>query len=101
MTVGVTKSPLCGAACCTSWLRNSSPTSGSETTVGATTVAHQSSVADRGSAAPAPAVDGGRLLGDLADALPGRVGVPGRHVRGAVEALDLLGQREVVEREVL
>ena len=49
----------------------------------------------------APVVDRGELLGGLADALPGRVAVPGLDVRGAVEALDLLGQGEVVQRQVL
>ena len=49
----------------------------------------------------APVVDAGQLLGDLADALPGRVLVPGLHVRGAVEAVDDLGQGQVVQRQVL
>src|SRR6266542_268616 len=44
-TVGVTKSPLRGAACCTRWLRNSSPTSGSKTTFAAKIASHQSSMA--------------------------------------------------------
>ncbi len=49
----------------------------------------------------APVIDAGELLGRLAHALPGRVGVPGLDVRGAVEALDLLAQRQVVQGEVL
>ena len=44
-TVGVTKSPLRGAACCTRPLRNSSPTSGSKTTLDAKMASHQSSIA--------------------------------------------------------
>ena len=40
----------------------------------------------RGEDRLAPVVDGRELLGDLADALPGRVAVPGLDVRGAVEA---------------
>ena len=42
--VGVTKSPLRGAACITRWLRNSSPTSGSNTTLAAKMASHQSSM---------------------------------------------------------
>ena len=43
----------------------------------------------------------GQLLGDLPYALPGRVLVPGLHVHGAVEAVDHLGQGQVVQRQVL
>ena len=43
----------------------------------------------------------GHLLGDVPDTLPGRVAVPGLQVRRAVEALDFLGQAEVVQGEVL
>ncbi len=46
-------------------------------------------------------VDGRERLGHLADALPGGVVVPGVEVSGSVEALDLLAQSQVVQREVL
>ena len=49
----------------------------------------------------APVVDAGQLLGHLPHALPGRVIVPGLDVRGAVEAVDHLGQGQVVQRQVL
>ena len=49
----------------------------------------------------APVVDGGEPLRGLPDALPRRVAVPGLDVRGAVEAVDLLAQGQVVERQVL
>ena len=49
----------------------------------------------------APVVDPGELLGHLAHALPGRVGVPCLQVRRPVEAVDLLGQRQVVQGQVL
>ncbi|MCO5555079.1 hypothetical protein L7F22_008619 [Adiantum nelumboides] len=50
----------------------------------------------------APVVlDRGEGLGELAGALPLRRVVPRVEVGGAVEAVDLLGQRQVVEREVL
>src|SRR5690349_8079487 len=45
MMVGVTKSPLRGAACITRRLRNSSPTSGSNTTLAAKMASPQSSIA--------------------------------------------------------
>ena len=44
---------------------------------------------------------GGQLLGYLPGLLPGVVVVPGVQVRGAVEAVDLLAERQVVQREVL
>ncbi len=49
---------------------------------------HQSSIA-------------GQLLGYLTDALPGRVAVPRGQVGGPVEAVDLLAQGQVVQRQVL
>ena len=48
-----------------------------------------------------PVADAGQLLDVLARALPDRVVLPGVLVRGAVEALDLLGDLEVVEDDVL
>src|SRR6266487_4370888 len=60
--VGVTKSPLRGAACCTRWLRNSSPTSGSKTTLPAKIASHQSSVAVSCSATSRTPCQGGSLF---------------------------------------
>ena len=88
MIVGVTKSPCSAAACMTKPLRNSSPTSGSKTTA----------VANKASR---PVADAGQLLDVLARRLPDRVVLPDVLVRGAVEALDLVGDVEVVEDDVL
>ena len=49
----------------------------------------------------APVVNGGEPLGGLAHALPHRVVVPRVQVGGAVEILELIGQGQVVEREIL
>ena len=49
----------------------------------------------------APVADAGEALDQLARRLPDRVVLPGLLVDGAVEAVDLLRQREVVEDQVL
>ena len=88
MIAGVMKSPCSAAACMTNPLRNSSPTSGSKTTAVAKNASAQSRM-------PVSFSTFSRV------ALPDRVVLPDVLVGGAVEALDLLGDLEVVEDDVL
>ena len=88
MIVGVTKSPCRAAACMTKPARNSSPTSGSNTTA----VANNASAQSRMPVRPSTSSRVGCQIGSSCQVCLWI---------GAVEALDLLGQREVVEDQVL
>src|SRR5215471_11075007 len=81
MIVGVTKSPFRGAACCTRWLRNSSPTSGSKTTFPAKIASHQSSIPVSCSASSRTPCQAGSLFHASMCAVPFKPGTSSDSVR--------------------
>ena len=81
MIVGVTKSPLRGAACITRWLRNSSPTSGSNTTLAAKMASHQSSIPVSCSATSRTPCQAGSLFHAVRWAAPSKPSISSVRVR--------------------